>query len=79
MKCFEVVVLGRFSRLVGSLQFAYRKGVGVDDTLLNILHRIYSHVDSAGASARILFLDFSNAFNTILPHISLAEKLIELT
>lgn len=58
MKILERVVLGHFNRQVSEyqdpLQFAYMKGVGVDDALL-----------SAGATARILFLDFSNAFNTI--------------
>ena len=41
------------------------------------LHRVYSHLDLAGSSIRVLFFDFSSAFNTLIPHI-LANKLIHL-
>ena len=47
----------------------------LDDALLYMLHRVYRHLESAGASARILFFCFSNAFNTIQPHI-LVKKLL---
>ena len=80
MKCFERVILCHFSKQVAAyqdpLQFAYRESVGVDDALLYLLHRVYSHLETAGKSVRIMFFDFSSAFNTIQPHI-LAKKLID--
>ncbi len=78
MKCFERVVLQHLTRQVAAfldpLQFAYRRGVGVDDALLLMLHNIYSHLETTASSVRILFFDFSSAFNTIQPHI-LADNL----
>lgn len=77
MKCFERVVLDltrQVSAFQDPLQFAYRKDVGVDDALLFMLHNIYSHLETTASSVRIMFFDFSSAFNTIQPHI-LANKL----
>lgn len=78
MKCFERVLLHHLTRQVSvfldPLQFAYRRGVGVDDALIFMLHNIYSHLETTASSVRILFFDFSSAFNTIQPHI-LADKL----
>ncbi|KAI3364857.1 hypothetical protein L3Q82_001043 [Scortum barcoo] len=42
------------------------------------LHYILQHLDSPGTYARILFVDFSLAFNTIIPDI-LHSKLSQLT
>ena len=41
-----------------------------------MLHRIHSHLQSPASSVRLMFFDFSSAFNTIQPHI-LANKLIQ--
>ena len=49
------------------LQFAYQPDVGVEDAILYMLHRIHSHLDKGSGTVRILFLDFSSAFNTIQP------------
>ena len=49
------------------LQFRYREHTGVDDTLLYLLHRAYSYLDELGSQVRIMFFDFSSAFNTIQP------------
>ena len=57
------------------LQFAYRSGRGVDDAKLFILNTMYRHVEGPQTLARILFADFSSAFNTVQPHI-LANKLV---
>ena len=51
------------------LQFAYRSGRGVDDAKLFILNTLYRHLEGPQTHARILFADFSSAFNTIQPHI----------
>uniref|UniRef100_A0A8B9GXH1 Reverse transcriptase domain-containing protein n=1 Tax=Astyanax mexicanus TaxID=7994 RepID=A0A8B9GXH1_ASTMX len=56
------------------LQFAYRAGVGVEDAILYLLHRAHSHLDKGKSTVRILFLDFSSAFNTIQP-LMLQDKL----
>lgn len=59
MKCFEGVVLDHLTRQVSvfqdPLQFAYRKGVGVDDALLFMVHNIYSHLETTTSSVRIMF------------------------
>lgn len=60
--------------LMDPLQFAYRAGRGVDDAKLFILETIHTHLETPNTIARLLFADFSSAFNTMQPHI-LAEKL----
>ncbi|KAI3376636.1 hypothetical protein L3Q82_017070, partial [Scortum barcoo] len=57
------------------LQFAYQPGVGVEDAILYLLHRAHSHLDKGSGTVRILFLDFSSAFNTIQPISLLRDKL----
>ncbi|KAI4902473.1 hypothetical protein NFI96_003095 [Prochilodus magdalenae] len=47
------------------LQFAYREKVGVEDAILYLLHRTHSHLDKGGCAVRVMFFDFSSAFNTI--------------
>lgn len=78
MKIFEKVFLSQFQKNVHNFtdpfQFAYRKSRSVDDALLHVLHSVYSHLENKGSSIRIMFYDFSSAFNTIQPHL-LAEKL----
>ena len=67
MKLFEKVVLMQLQvqvkDYVDPLQFAYRKNRSVDDALLHVLHSIYSHLENASSSIRIMFYDFSSAFN----------------
>uniref|UniRef100_A0AAV2JYY0 glucuronosyltransferase n=1 Tax=Knipowitschia caucasica TaxID=637954 RepID=A0AAV2JYY0_KNICA len=59
------------------LQFAYRANRSVDDAINLALHHILQHLDSPGTYARVLFVDFSSAFNTILPSL-LQDKLSQL-
>ena len=47
------------------LQFAYRAGSGVEDAKLFILDKVYTHLEKPTAHAKILFADFSSAFNLI--------------
>uniref|UniRef100_A0A3B3C2V1 Reverse transcriptase domain-containing protein n=1 Tax=Oryzias melastigma TaxID=30732 RepID=A0A3B3C2V1_ORYME len=81
MKTFERLVLQQLKPQVqhvqDPLQFAYRERVGVEDAVLYLLHRTLSHLEEGGGAVRILFLDFSCAFNTIHPHL-LQEKLIKM-
>ncbi|KAK3533985.1 hypothetical protein QTP70_035008, partial [Hemibagrus guttatus] len=53
--------------LLDSLQFAYRANRSVDDAVNMGLHYILQHLDKPGTYARILFVDFSSTFNTIIP------------
>ncbi len=81
MKSFEKIVLERVLSDVRDkldpLQFAYRRGRSTEDALLYMLHRLYSHLDKPKRYARVMFIDFSSAFNTIRPHI-LMERLFKL-
>ncbi|PIK45270.1 putative RNA-directed DNA polymerase from mobile element jockey-like [Apostichopus japonicus] len=76
MKSCERFILQYIKRLTVNLmddhQFAYRKGRNTDDALLFTLDTLYSHLEdskSGKVSARIMFFDFSSAFNTMQPHI----------
>ncbi|XP_033182475.1 uncharacterized protein LOC113168488 isoform X2 [Anabas testudineus] len=64
--------------LLEPLQFAYRKNSSVDDAANLGLHYILQHLDLPGTYVRILFVDFSSAFNTITLGI-LDHKLTQLT
>uniref|UniRef100_A0A3B1JXG3 Reverse transcriptase domain-containing protein n=1 Tax=Astyanax mexicanus TaxID=7994 RepID=A0A3B1JXG3_ASTMX len=59
------------------LQFAYREKIGVEDAVIYLLHRTYSHLDKASSALRIMFFDFSSAFNTIQPPL-LRDKLVKM-
>ncbi|KAK7895274.1 hypothetical protein WMY93_020599 [Mugilogobius chulae] len=78
MKTLERLVLGHLRSTVSSaldpLQFAYRPGIGVEDAVIFLLHRSLSHLEKPGCAVRILFFDFSSAFNTIQP-LLLRDKL----
>uniref|UniRef100_A0A1A8BSL2 Reverse transcriptase domain-containing protein n=1 Tax=Nothobranchius kadleci TaxID=1051664 RepID=A0A1A8BSL2_NOTKA len=54
----------------------YRKGRSVDAKTF-ILDMVHRHLEIPNSSARLLFVDFSSAFNTLQPHI-LAGKLASL-
>ena len=74
MKCLERLLLKQhikksLSFIQDPLQFAYRAGRSVEDAILTFLDNVYSHLDTPRNYCRILFIDFSSAFNTIQPHI----------
>ncbi|XP_061639302.1 sodium- and chloride-dependent creatine transporter 1-like isoform X2 [Phyllopteryx taeniolatus] len=82
MKSFERLVLDHLKSVTGPLldplQFAYQANRSADDAVNMGLHFILEHLDSAGTYARILFVDFSSAFNTIIPEL-LSSKLLQLS
>ncbi len=50
------------------LQFAYRPNRSTEDAISHILHCSLTHIDSNnGNYVRLLFIDYSSAFNTIVP------------
>ena len=60
------------------LQFAYRPYRSTDDAISHVLHTTLSHLDEGkGNYARLLFIDYSSDFNTIVPNI-LVTKLKHL-
>ncbi|KAK3555184.1 hypothetical protein QTP86_010034 [Hemibagrus guttatus] len=71
MKSFERLVLAYLKNITGPLldplQFAYRANRSVDDAVNMGLHFILQHLDKSGTYVRLLFMDFSSAFNTIIP------------
>lgn len=73
MKHMKSLVVGKLD----PLQFAYQAHLGVDDAIIYLLHRAHSHLDRAGSAVRIMFFDFSSAFNTIQPSL-LGEKLMAM-
>ncbi|KAK3564991.1 hypothetical protein QTP86_032444, partial [Hemibagrus guttatus] len=58
--------------------FAYRANRSVDDAVNMGLHFILQHLDKSGTYVRLLFVDFSSAFNTIIPTL-LQTKLTQLS
>ncbi|KAK3546106.1 hypothetical protein QTP70_022870, partial [Hemibagrus guttatus] len=79
---FERLVLAHLKDITGPLldplQFAYRANRSVDDAVNMGLHYILQHLDKPGTYARILFVDFSSTFNTIIPG-TLLNKLTKLS
>ncbi len=69
MKSFERLVLAYLKDITGPLldplQFAYRANRSVDDAVNMGLHYILQHLDRPGTYVRILFVDFSSAFNIL--------------
>ncbi len=82
MKSFERLVLAYLKAstrpLLDPLQFAYRANRSVDDAVNMGLHFTLQHLDRPGTYVRILFVDFSSAFNTIIPD-TLQNKLTQLS
>ncbi len=61
------------------LQFAYRPNRSTDDAISQVLHSSLTHIDSKNVNyVRLLFIDYSSAFNTIVPT-KLAVKLSDLS
>lgn len=78
MKTLERLVMEQLRPMVSSildpLQFAYQPRIGVEDAIIFLLNRIYPHLDKPASTVRIMFFDFSSAFDTIRPAL-LGEKL----
>ncbi len=82
MKVFERLVKSHINSSIpvtlDPLQFAYCPNRSTDDAISHIVHSSLTHIDSSnGNFARLLFIDYSSAFNTIVP-IKLTNKLTGL-
>uniref|UniRef100_A0A9J7ZV96 Reverse transcriptase domain-containing protein n=1 Tax=Cyprinus carpio carpio TaxID=630221 RepID=A0A9J7ZV96_CYPCA len=80
MKCFERLVMHHIKSAPPSLdpfQFAYRSNRSTDDAISTTLHSALTHLEKKDSYVRMLFIDFSSAFNTIIPQ-QLIHKLVEL-
>ena len=81
MKIFEKFILKRLRILVSDfvdpLQFAYRSKRNVEDAVLYVLNKMVSHLENANTSIRLMFFDFSSAFNTMQCHL-LVQKLLSM-
>ncbi|KAI5608961.1 hypothetical protein C0J50_6530 [Silurus asotus] len=78
MKCFERLVMRHIKTqlppALDPMQFAYRPDRSTDDAISTTLHLALTHLDNKDSYVRMLFIDFSSAFNTIIPQ-HLIEKL----
>ena len=50
---------------------------GTDNAIACLLHKLFEHMETAGNYARILFINFNSAFNTIQRHVMI-DKLHKL-
>ena len=71
MKCFERLVMAHINSILPDtlepLQFAYRLNRSTDDAISIALHTGLSHLDKNNTYMRMLFIDYSSAFNIIVP------------
>ncbi|KAK3518582.1 hypothetical protein QTP70_004083 [Hemibagrus guttatus] len=78
MKCFERLVMRQIKHLLppslDPMQFAYHPNRSTDDAISTTLHLSLTHLENKDTYVRMLFINFSSAFNTIIPQ-HLTEKL----
>ncbi|KAI2660444.1 hypothetical protein H4Q32_008007 [Labeo rohita] len=72
MKVFERLMKNIITSFIPNtadpLQFEYRPNRSTEDAISHVLHTTLSHVDmKQGNYVRLLFADYSSAFNTIVP------------
>ena len=71
MKCFERLVMAHINNIIPDtldpLQFAYHPNRSTEDVISIALHTALSHLDKRKTYVRMLFIDYSSAFNTIVP------------
>ncbi len=70
-KCFEKLIRDYICSVLPAsldpLQFAYRSNRSTDDAIAFTLHTALSHPENKNTYVRMLFVDYSSAFNTIVP------------
>ncbi|KAK3541687.1 hypothetical protein QTP86_000755 [Hemibagrus guttatus] len=79
IKCFKRLLMRQIKDLLppslDPMQFAYRPNHSTDDAISTTVTNLsLTHCENKDAYVRMLFIDFSSAFNTIIPQ-HLTEKL----
>ena len=71
MKYFERLVMAHINSILPDtldpLQFAYCRNRSTDDAISITLRTSLSHLDKRNTYVRMLFIDYSSAFKTIVP------------
>lgn len=90
MKCFEKLIRNQLivstAHSWDPLQFAYKAKRSTGDACILLQQLLVDHLDKPKRYARVLFIDYSSAFNTICPSllinrlesVSVSKPLIEL-
>lgn len=71
--CMQKLIVPQITQAIDqygdSNQFAYRKGLSCTDAVLTLIHNIVTGLNNKDTTiSKVLFLDFSSAFNTVLPN-----------
>ncbi len=70
-KCFVRLVMhhikSNLPNTLDLLQYAHRPNRSKDDAISSTLHLALTHLENKDSYVRMLFIDFSSAFNTIIP------------
>ncbi|KAI4886293.1 hypothetical protein NFI96_002282 [Prochilodus magdalenae] len=81
MKCLERLgkthICSSLPATMDPHQFAYRSNRSTDDAIALTVHCALTHLDRKNSYVRMLFIDYSSAFNTIIPA-KLIPKLTDL-
>jgi hypothetical protein len=71
MKCFETLVMAHIYTIIpetlDTLQFTYRPNKSTDVAISITLHTALSHLNKRNTCVRMLFIDYTSAFKTIVP------------
>eukprot|EP00061_Rhincodon_typus_P003380 g19942.t1 len=71
MKCFKTLVMAHinssFPTCLDPLQFAYRHNRSTEDAISLALHSSLEHLDNKDTYVRLLLVDYSSTFHTIIP------------
>jgi hypothetical protein len=69
IKCFERLVMAYINTIpsLDPLQFAYCPNRSTNDAISIPLHTALPQLDKRNTYVRMLFIDYSSAFNTIVP------------
>jgi hypothetical protein len=71
MKCFERLVMAHINTIIPDTldphQFAFLPNRSTDDAISNAILTALSHLDKRNTNVRMCLIDYSSAFNTIVP------------
>lgn len=76
MKCFERLITSSLPASLDQYQFAYRPNCSTEDAISTTLHTVLTHLEQRNTYARIRYVDFSSAFNTIIPQRLMGKLLL---